>query len=195
MIQITISEGAPTKQFEKELETEMDKQVKHFEKELLKIRTGRAHPAMIEDLKVSCYGSLMSLRDIAAISAPDAALLVIQPWDKNLMSDIEKALSTSDLGVTPQNDGTVIRIQLPRMSSTRREELAKALHQKLETAKISLRNIRKDVLNIIREREKTKKISEDYSRRLQDSLQKVTDKFIEISDKLALKKEEEIRLL
>ena len=187
MTQITISEGAPTKQFEKELETEMDNQIKHFEKELLKIRTGRAHPAMIEDIKVSCYGSLLPLRDIASISAPDAGLLVVQPWDKNLMSDIEKALSSSDLGITPANDGTVIRIQLPRMSSSRRDELAKVLHQKLESAKINLRNIRKDVLNIIREREKAKKISEDYSRRLQDSLQKVTDKFIEVSDKLALK--------
>jgi ribosome recycling factor len=195
MINITISEGANTKQFEKELEIEMDKNIKHFEKELLKIRTGRAHPSMIEDLRVSCYGSLLPLRDIASVSAPDAALLLIQPWDKNLMTDIEKALSTSDLGVTPLNDGNVIRIQLPKMSSSRREELAKVLHQKLEACKVAIRAIRKDIQNIIREREKAKKISEDYTRRLQDSLQKIIDKFIDLSDKVALKKEEEIKLL
>lgn len=195
MINLTISEGANPKQFEKELESDMDKNIKHFEKELLKIRTGRAHPSMVEDLRVQCYGSLLPLRDIASISAPDAALLVIQPWDKNLMPDIEKTLATSDLGVTPLNDGNVIRIQLPRMSSSRREDLTKVLHQKLESCKIAIRTTRKDVQNIMREIEKSKKISEDYAKRLQDSLQKVTDRFIEMSDKLAAKKEEEIKLL
>lgn len=113
-MKISIVEGAPTKQFEKDIETEMDVHLKHFEKELLKVRTGRAHPSMIEDIKVSSYGSFMPLREVAAISAPDAALLVVQPWDKENIPEIEKALSSSDLGLTPMNDGTIIRIQLPK---------------------------------------------------------------------------------
>lgn len=192
---ISFSEGASTKEFEKNIESEMDKQVKHFEKELIKIRTGRAHPSMLEDVKVHCYGSILPLKDVAAISAPDVALLLIQPWDKNTIDDIEKALATSDLGLTPSNDGNVIRIQLPRMSSSRRDELVKVLHQKLELFKVAIRTVRKDIQNIIRETEKSKKISEDYSRRLQEALQKMTDKFIEVGDKQALKKESEIKAL
>ncbi len=194
-MKISLVEGAPTKQFEKDIETEMDLHMKHFEKELLKIRTGRAHPSMIEDVKVSSYNSFMPLKEIAAISAPDAALLVVQPWDKANIPEIEKALSGSDLGLTPMNDGNIIRIQLPKMSSNRREDLVKALCQKLEACKVAVRNVRKDVHNLIRETEKSKKISEDYARRLQDSLQKVTDKFIQTSDTIALKKETEIKAL
>lgn len=194
-MKISLVEGAPTKQFEKDIETEMDLHMKHFEKELLKIRTGRAHPSMIEDVKVSSYNSFMPLKEIAAISAPDAALLVVQPWDKANIAEIEKALSGSDLGLTPMNDGNIIRIQLPKMSSNRREDLVKALCQKLEACKVAVRNVRKDVHNLIRETEKSKKISEDYARRLQDSLQKVTDKFIQTSDTIALKKETEIKAL
>lgn len=190
---IQLVEGANTKLFEKEIEAEMDKHLKHFEKDLLKIRTGRAHPAMIEDVKVACYGTVMPLREVASISAPDAALLLVQPWDQSIIADIEKALSQSDLGLTPSNDGNIIRIALPRMSSARREELIKQLHQKLEACKVSLRTVRKDIQNIIRDTEKAKKISEDYARRVHDILQKVTDKFIEVSDKIASKKESEIK--
>lgn len=195
MTTITVTEGAPTKQFEKDIETEMDVNLKHFEKELLKIRTGRAHPTMIEDVKVMAYGSLMPLKEVAAVSAPDAALLVVQPWDKANIAEIEKSLSTSDLGLTPMNDGNVIRIQLPKMSSTRRDELAKALSQKHEQCKVGIRNTRKEVHNLLRETEKSKKISEDYSRRLQESLQKITDKMIAASDAIAEKKEKEIQAL
>ena len=192
---ITILEGANTKQFEKDVEKEMDVHVKHFEKELLKIRTGRAHPSMIEDVKVTAYGAVMPLKEVAAVSAPDVALLLIQPWDKANMAEIEKSLSGSDLGLTPMNDGNVIRIQLPKMSSSRRDDLIKVLHQKSEQAKIAVRNVRKEVQNSIREVEKAKKISEDYGRRLTDSLQKVTDKHIESLDALSSKKEQEIKVL
>ncbi len=193
MITFNFVEGAPTKQFDSAVENEMQNPLKFFEKELIKIRTGRAHTSMIEEIKVNAYGNIMPLKQVAAISAPDVNLLVVQPWDKGVMADIEKALSTSDLGVTPLNDGNVIRIQLPRMSSDRRDELAKTLSKKLEEAKVALRNIRKEYHNLIRESEKGKKISEDYSKRLQDALQKVTDKMIEAADKLSRKKEEEIR--
>jgi ribosome recycling factor len=195
MITLNVTEGAPTKQFEKDVETEMDISLKHFEKELLKIRTGRAHPNMIEDVKIMAYGALMPLKEVAAVSAPDAALLVVQPWDKANIAEIEKSLAASDLGLTPMNDGNVIRIQLPKMSSTRRDELAKTLNQKHEQCKVGIRNVRKDIHNILRETEKAKKISEDYGRRLQESLQKITDKMIAASDSIALKKEKEIQAL
>ncbi len=193
MITFKFNENAPTKQFEEAVATEMDKTVKFFEKELLKIRTGRAHPSLLEDIKVLAYGNMTPLKQLAAVSAPEPSLLVVQPWDKSIMSDVEKALSTSDLGVTPLNDGNVIRIQLPRMSTQRREELVKGLHKKLEESKVALRTTRKDFHTLIRDAEKSKKISEDYSKRIQDSLQKTTDKMIEIAEGLSRKKEDEIK--
>lgn len=193
MISFTLTEGGSSKPFEAFIESEMDKSIKHLEKELSKLRTGRASTAMIEDIKVSCYGSLMSLKDTAALSAPEATLLVVQPWDKGIMPEIEKAISMSDLGVTPLNDGTVIRIQLPRISKERRDELVKVLQKKLEECKVSIRNVRKDVHSFIRDTEKAKKISEDYGKRLQDLLQKITDKFCDLSDKVASKKEIELK--
>lgn len=195
MKQITLTEGANVKQFEKDIEMEMDAHLKHLEKELLKIRTGRAHPSMVEEVKVTAYGALMPLKEVAAVSAPDVALLVVQPWDKANIPEIEKALSSADLGLTPMNDGNIIRIQLPRMSSGRREELTKLLHQKLEQAKVAVRNVRKEVQNTIRETEKAKKISEDYGRRLAESLQKVTDRMIGSCDTIGQKKETEIKVL
>lgn len=194
-MKITVTEGSSTKQFEKEVETEMDTHLKHLEKELLKIRTGRAHPSMVEDVKVASYGTYLPLKEVASVSAPDAALLVIQPWDQANIPEIEKALQNSDLGVTPVNDGNIIRVQLPKMSSTRRDELIKSLGQKIEQGKISIRNVRKDVHNFIREQEKAKKISEDWSRRLQELLQKITDKEIEKCTALAEKKERELKSL
>jgi ribosome recycling factor len=192
MLTFTFTEGASTKPFETFVEAEMDKSIKHFEKELLKIRTGRAHTSTIEDIKVSAYGALMPLKELAALSAPDSQMLVVQPWDKSIMADIEKAISTSDLGIAPVVDGDLIRIQLPKMSTARREELAKVLSQRLEESKVSVRNVRKDILNLLRDTEKSKKISEDYSKRLQDLLQKITDKMTEISEKMAQKKHAEL---
>ena len=195
MIGFTLNETINPKTFEKTVEGEMVTHIKHFEKELIKIRTGRAHTSLLEDIKVSCYGTVMPLRDVAVLSAPDVNLLIIQPFDTSIIAEIEKALTSSDLGLTPANDGAIIRIALPRMSSARREDLTKVLNKKLEECKIALRNVRKDVLNLIRDSEKTKKVSEDLSRRLQDALQKVTDKVTAQADTLSAKKEEEIRHL
>ncbi len=195
MANYTFTEGASTKPFETAVESDMQKHIQHFEKELQKIRTGRAHPSMIEDLKVSAYGTMMPLKETAAISAPDAQLLIVQPWDKTIIPEIEKAITTSDLGVTPQTDGPIIRIVLPKMSSSRREELSKILGKRLEECKIALRNVRKDVHTAIRDTEKDKKISEDYSKRLQDLLQKVTDKVTAQAETLSGKKEAEIKAL
>ncbi|PKN03206.1 ribosome recycling factor [Candidatus Dependentiae bacterium HGW-Dependentiae-1] len=182
------------KGFEKAMTQEMEKPIKHFEGELIKIRTGRAHTSLIEDIQVATYYSPtpMALKNIAAIAAPDARLLTIQPWDIAIINDIEKAITNSELGVTPVNDGKIIRIQLPQMSSSRRDELAKILGKKLEECKVNLRNVRRDFHEIVRNGKKDKKISEDFHNRLSDSLQKVTDAVIEKADQLAKKKEIEI---
>lgn len=192
---MNITSDLNLKQYEKDLENQMSKHVDHFEKEISKFRTGRAHPAMVEDIRVSCYGTTMPIKELASISVPESSLIVIQPWDKTILDDIIRAISNSDLNINPQTDGDIIRIKIPPMSSSRREELVKSLHQKLEFSKISIRNTRKDIQNKIREAEKSKVISEDFTKRLLDLLQKVTDKFIKLSDDLAEKKENEIKNL
>lgn len=182
------------KSFKTSVDAEMTKSIKHFEVELLKIRTGRAHTSLVEDIQVSCYGgtTLMPLKQVASLAAPDARLITIQPWDTAVLADIERALSTSDLGLRPANDGAIIKIVLPEMSSSRREELVKVLHKKLEECRVGIRNVRKDFQNLVRDAKKDKKISEDFHNRLVDVLQKTTDTFIETAEKLGAKKEHEI---
>src|SRR3989337_3686293 len=126
-----------TKEFEKALSAEMEKSIKHFEHELVTIRTNRAHTSMVEDIKATCYGGSMELplKELATLTAPDARLIVIQPWDKSVIADIERAIIASSLGVTPINDGDMIRIALPEMSTSRREELIKILQKKTENAR------------------------------------------------------------
>jgi ribosome recycling factor len=183
------------KEFEQALSSEMDKAVKHFERELITIRTGRAHPALVEGIKVNSYNTLRGLKEVALISAPEPRMIVIEPWDKALIPEIEKAVSNSDLGVTPFNDGNLIRIRLPEISTSRRDELVKVLHKKLEEARVSIRNVRKDFHNLVRDSEKSKKVSEDHGRRLNDVLQKITDKFIALVDQMSQKKENEIKTI
>ena len=167
----------------------MEEPIKHYERDLIKIRTGRASTSMVEDIKIECYDNqLLSLKEVATISAPESRLLTIQPWDKSLAGNIEKALLQSDLGAAPINDGNLIRIQLPQMSSDRREELIKQLGKKTEECRVSIRNIRKDVHNEIRDAHKKKIISEDFAKKLNDVLQKVTDSFITRTDKMHDKK-------
>lgn len=191
MEEITFQEG-DSKSFEKLLSEHMDKALKHYEKELTGIRTGRANTALIENLKVECYGQLMNLKDLATLSAPESRLLVIQPWDQSTISSIEAAVLNSDLGLTPANDGTIIRIQLPQMSASRRDELEKLLGKKTEEAKVGVRNVRKDFHNELREAEKKRIISEDFAKRLSTLMQKVTDLFIDKIDQLSTKKTGEI---
>lgn len=195
MVKLDLTEQINPKQFEKTAEASMEEHLRHYEKELLKVRTGRAHPSIIEDIRVNYHGSIMPLKNVATISAPDVQLLIVQPWDIELIGEIEKAISTAPLGLTPQNDGTVIRMQLPRMTSARRDDLLKVIGKKSEEAKIAVRNVRKDIHNIVRDAEKGKKVSEDLSRRLQDALQKATDRVIAAIDTLTGKKEEELKLL
>jgi ribosome recycling factor len=176
------------------MDDEMAKSIKHLESELIKIRTGRAHTALIENLPVSVYGGApLPLKQVAACAAPDARLLTIQPWDTNVIGEIEKAISNSDLGLSPQNDGQIIRLTLPEMSSSRREELVKILHKKVEECKIAIRNVRKDYNNLIRDAKKDKTISENFFNRLSDILQEVTDRFCKLADDKGEKKAKEIR--
>jgi ribosome recycling factor len=182
-----------TKTFETAISAEMDKAIKHFEGELIKIRTGRAHVSMVEDLKIIVYGGqTMALKAVATLGAPESDLITIQPWDASIIADIEKAILTSDLGVKPQSDGGIIRIQLPKMSTSRREELAKILGKKAEDCKIAIRNIRKDFNNIIRDAKKDKTISENFFNRLEDLLQKNTDNFTKKTDVMSEKKNVEL---
>ncbi len=194
MIEIAFSEG-DVKAFETPLKALMEDPIKHFEKDLATLRTGRASVALIETLKVNCYGQFMTLKEIASLSAPDSRLLTVQPWDKSIMGEIEKAISGSDLGLTAANDGNIIRIQLPQMSSARRDELSKLLGKKTEDCKVAIRNVRKDFHNEVRDADKKHIISEDFAKKLSEVLQKITDQYIEKADKLSEKKNTELHTL
>ncbi len=191
-IEIVLQEN-DTKSFQNPMEADMRKAIEHFEGELIKLRTGRAHTSLIEDIQVVCYDQPpMPLKNLASLSAPESRLLSIQPWDKSIMPAIEKAIQTSELGVNPRNDGQVIWIQLPEMSSNRREELIKILGKKAEECRIALRNTRKDYKNLISDAKKNKTISENFFNRLSDVLQSVTEKFEKIVDDKSEKKKIDI---
>ncbi len=194
MVELAFQEG-DSKSFEAAVKKEMELPLKHYEKELTSIRTGRASTTILDNIKVESYGQFMPLRDLATVSAPDARLLTIQPWDKSVIPAIEKAIAASDLGLTPANDGNVIRLQLPQMSEARREEIVKVLNKKTEESRVNVRNIRKDFHNEVRDAQKKKIISEDFAIRLGELLQKITDELIKKIDMLNDKKAHEIRLV
>ncbi len=191
---LELAEGEKT-QFESKTKEEMEKVIKHFEKDLSTIRTGRASTSLVESVKADVYGQPMVLRELATISAPDARLITIQPWDKTNIGPIEKAIRNSDIGIAPINDGTIIRLQLPMMSSDRREELVKHLGKKSEEARVGVRNVRRDFHNMIRDAEKNKTLSEDFSKQLSDLLQKTTDSFINQINVAQGKKETDLKLV
>ena len=180
------------KSFENALKLEMDKPFKHYEKELATLRTNRVSTAIVENIKVECYGEMMPMREVGVITAAEATLLTIQPWDKAIIPEIEKAIKNSDVGITPANDGAIIRLQFPNMSSQRRDELIKLLSKKTEDARIGIRNVRKEFHNQIREAEKKRTVSEDFAKRLSTALQKLNDTFIEKIDSIGSKKEAEL---
>lgn len=195
MKELILTEGV-TKSFEDATQEEMNKSIKHFEHELVSIRSGRAHPSIVENVKVACYGgeTELPLKNLASISVPESRTIMIQAWDQSTVSDIEKALRESDIGLTPANDGNVLRLQLPEMSIERREELIKVLGKKLEECRISIRNFRKHFQNLVRDQQKDKVISEDFAKRLNELLQKITDQFIKKAEDLSAKKETELKL-
>lgn len=181
------------KGFQTPMEEEMKKSVKHFEVELAKLRTGKAHTSLVEDLRVSVYGQNPApLKTLAALAAPDARLITIQPWDRAIIGDIERAILASDIGINPANDGALIRLQLPLPSTQRRAELVKTLKQRAEDAKVSMRNVRKEFHNLIRDGKADKKISENFHSRLLDVIDKVTKMYTDKIDQMAKHKEQEI---
>ncbi len=170
----------------------MQKAVEILKQDLSAIRTGRASSALVERITVDYYGAPTPINQVASISVPEARLLVIQPWDRKLLTDIEKAIQKSDLGINPNNDGQVIRLAIPPLNEERRREMVKTLHKKLDEHKVAIRNIRRDAQDKLRDREKKKEISEDELKRSTERLQKLTDRFIDEMERVGKTKELEI---
>lgn len=171
----------------------MHKTAEGLKKDLATIRTGRASPNLLDNIKVDYAGVMTPINHLAGISVPEARLMVIQPWDKNSIRSIEKAIQTSDLGLNPLSDGKVIRINIPPLSEERRQELIKVVHKRVEERKVTLRNIRRDTMTELKELEKSKEISQDENKRALDQLQKVTDACIVTADKIGQEKEAELK--
>jgi ribosome recycling factor len=173
-------------------EEKMKKAFESVTRQFHEVRTGRASPTLVEGLHIDYYGTPTMLKQLAAISAPDAHLIVIQPWDVTAIVEIEKAILKSNLGVSPSNDGKIIRITVPQLSKERRQEMAKLLHKMTEDGRVSLRTIRRDAKEAVEKMEKDKLISEDEKFRGIDELQKVVDKYIAKIDDLLKAKEKEV---
>ena len=176
----------------KEAEYRMKKAVESLREDLMAIRTGRASPALVERLRVDYYGAPTPLNQLAAISAPEPRLLVVRPWDPSVIGDIEKAILKSELGLTPNNDGAIIRLPIPRLTEERRRELNKVVSRRVEEGHISVRNVRRDIQEDMRELEKEKLITEDDLHKGRDDLQKLHDKYVEHMDEIGKAKQQEI---
>jgi len=170
----------------------MTKAVEALRRELATIRTGRAHPGLVEHLRVDYYGVPTPLNQLATISVPDPRLLTIQPWDRQAMGAIEKAILKSDLSLTPTNDGVIIRLSIPQLTEERRRELVKVVHKKVEEGRVEVRNIRRDGHEELRRLQREKLISEDDQYRGQEKLQKLTDEFVQQVDHVGEEKEAEL---
>lgn len=175
-----------------EVEDHMKKSIEATQRSFNTIRTGRANAALLDRIMVEYYGTPTSLKSLANINTPDASTITVQPYDRSSLSLIEKAISLSDIGLTPNNDGSVIRLNIPPLTSDRRKELVKMVAKLGEEGKVSVRNIRRDAIDSIRKQEKSGDMSEDEARDLQDSVQKLTDKYISKIDQLAQEKEADI---
>lgn len=178
--------------FKKDATDRMQKCVQSFQADLRKLRTGRAHPSLIENLKVEFYGSDTPLNQVANIAIEDARTIVVTPWDKTMVGAIEKAVYKSDLGLTPMSAGAVIRVPLPPLTEERRRDILKVVSKDAEAAKVAVRNVRRDVLQDVKEALKEKLISQDDERKAHDEIQKLTDKFVAEIDQHVGVKEKEI---
>lgn len=176
----------------REIESRMKKSIESLRNDLVTLRTGRASPALVENLMVEYYGTPTPLKQLAGISAPEARLLVIQPWDVNSLKDIERAILTSDLGLTPNTDGRVIRLTIPYLTEERRRDLVKRVKQRVEECKIALRNIRRDGMDDLEEMEEEKLLSEDQFYRAKDDVQELTEEYYGIAEEIGQAKEREI---
>jgi ribosome recycling factor len=173
-------------------EIKMKKSIEAIQKELASIRTGHASPSLIEHLRIDYAGAVLPLNQLASITAPQANLLVVQPWDKGSMSSIEKAIQKSELGLNPINDGRVIRITIPSLNEERRQELLKIVRRRIEEGKIAIRNERRDALERLKTQEKNKEISQDEHKLFQSQLQKLTDSYTVSMEQLGKDKEKEV---
>ena len=175
-----------------ETERKMDSSINALKRELSTIRTGRAAPALIENVAVDYYGVSTPLNQIASISAPDARAIMVQPWDKQALQEIEKSLIKSDMGFNPSNDGNTITVPIPPLTQERRQDMVRLLKRKLEESKVSIRNVRRDGIDSLRKLERAKSISQDENRRTQEQLQKSTDSHVKVVEELGVGKETEI---
>ncbi len=175
-----------------EAERRMTKAVEAAQRDYVTIRTGRANPALLERVSVDYYGSNMPINQVATISVPEPRLIVIAPWDKAVIPSIERAITKSDLGLTPSTDGTVIRLAIPHLTEERRKELIRVLHKKAEEHRVAVRNIRRDANEHLKRLEKDGEASEDDVYRAQQEVQKLTDKYIEQIDSVTNAKESEL---
>lgn len=176
----------------KDAESKMQKCVESTRSDFASIRTGRATPALLDRLHVEAYGAAVPLKQVASVSVPDSRSLVITAFDRNTVGDIRKAIEKSDLGLTPNIDGSAIRLSIPPLNEERRKDLVKVVKKKAEEGKVAVRNVRHKIHDDLKTQLKDHKITEDDSKRLQDQLQKLTDKFIKDIDQLVAAKEKEI---
>ena len=179
-------------EFKKDAEVRMSKSVEALKSELTKLRTGRAHTSLLEHITVDYYGSEVPLNQVANISVADARTLTVTPWEKQMVSVVEKAIMNSGMGLNPASAGEVIRVPLPPLTEERRKDMIRVVRQEGEGARVAIRNIRRDVLGDIKTLLKEKEITEDDERRAQDDIQKVTDKYIAQVDKLLEEKEKDL---
>ena len=170
----------------------MQKAVETLRKDLQAIRTGRASPALVDHIRVDYYGASTPINQLGTVTVPEARLIVIQPWDRKALGAIEKAIQKSDLGLTPANDGSVIRLTLPQLTEQRRKELTRVVQKRVEEGRVAVRNIRRDAHDELRKLEKSHEASEDEVRRATDQLQKTTDQFVAEVDRVGKEKEAEL---
>ena len=175
-----------------ETEQRMQKVIEKFKKELSRIRTGRATPSLLDGIMVDYYGSPVPVNQIANISVPDARMIVIQPWEKNMIVPVEKAIQTSDLGLNPQNDGNLIRLPIPPLSEERRKDIFKNCKKIGEENKVAVRNVRRDANDKLKKAEKDKVITQDEEKKGLENIQKITDKYIKNIDEVLVQKEKEV---
>lgn len=175
-----------------EAEASMVKAVDSLKRDLAGIRTGRASPGLVENLRVNCFGVPTPLKQLAAISVPEARMLVIQPFDRNTLTEIERAILTSGLGLVPNSDGRVIRLSIPLPTEERRRELTRLVRKRVEEGRVAIRNVRRDTVEKLREAEKAKEISQDDLKRATESLQRLTDSSVAQADDVGAAKEAEL---
>ena len=175
-----------------EIEEKMEKSIEVYQNKLMEIRAGRANPAILNRITVEYYGVQTPINQVAGISVPEARTIMIQPWDQNVLKSIEKSILASDIGINPNNDGKVIRLNFPELTEERRKELVKEIKKIAEDAKVSIRSIRKDGMDDVKEKQKNSEITEDDKEKLENQIQKLTDKYVETIDEILDKKEKDI---